>query len=353
MLQIMDKNGKIVNKEMMPKISDEKIVDAYKLIHYSRTVDLKAVSYQRQGRMYTYPPNLGQEAAAIGISAIMREIDWLVPAYRELGAYLTKGATPKDIYLYWGGHEDGSRFPNAKNLLPMAVPIASQLLHAVGIAHGLQYQEKEGVAFACIGDGGTSEGDFHEAMNFAAVWKAPVIFMCQNNQYAISLPTKKQTVSESIAIKAVAYGMPGIRVDGNDFFACYAASKEAHEHAKSGKGPVLIEALTYRRGAHTTADDPSRYREKSEEKEWEDKDPAIRLKKYLTEKKLWSDKEEEELLEKYNKEVERQFLEFENYPPYKLDDVFQYMYTKMPAHLAEQKQTYEEFLAWKESQSWQ
>lgn len=350
MLRIMDKDGKITNKEMMPELDDQQIVDAYKLIHYSRMVDLKAVSYQRQGRMYTYPPNLGQEAAAVGVSTVMRDIDWLVPAYRELGAYLTKGATPKDIYLYWGGHEDGSRFPGAPNLLPIAVPIATQLLHAVGIAHGLKYQEKEGVVFTFIGDGGTSEGDFHEAMNFAAVWKVPVVFLCQNNQYAISLPTKKQTAVECIAVKAVAYGMPGIRVDGNDFFSCYAAAKQAHEYAQSGNGPVFIEALTYRRGAHTTADDPTRYRTKEEEQAWEDKDPALRLKKYLIDKKLWTEEQESELLERYNKEVEAQFLEFESYPKYKLEDVFQYMYTKMPSHLAKQKQTYEDFLAWKESQ---
>jgi pyruvate dehydrogenase E1 component alpha subunit len=206
------------------------------------------------------------------------------------------------------------------------------------------------VVFAFVGDGGTSQGDFHESLNFAAVWKVPVVFVIQNNQYAISVPVAKQTASKNLAVKAIAYGMPGIKVDGNDFFAVYKATEEAIKHAKSGKGPVLIEALTYRRGAHTTSDDPSLYRTDKEEKEWEEKDPLKRMRGYLASKKLWKEGDDEPLKEQYKKEVEKEFTVYENYPPYPVDDVFKYMYKDMPPDLKQQQMAYERFLKWQEAQ---
>ncbi len=351
MLQIMDDEGKIINEKWKPDIPDPKVLEAYKFMLFARQADLMAVSYQRQGRMYTYPPNLGQEAIACAAGLQMRQEDWLVPAFRELGAWLLKGATLKDTFLYWGGHEDGSRYPGAPNMLPSAVPIASQLPHAVGIGYALKLQKKEGVVFTFFGDGGTSEGDFHEALNFAGVWKVPVLFICQNNQYAISVPLKKQTASRSLAIKSVAYGIAGIQVDGNDFFAVTAAVQAAAAHARAGNGAVLIEAVTFRRGAHTTSDDPTLYRSGDEEKRWEAKDPLKRLKLYLIGKKLWDEKEEAPLIEQYKKEIDAQFSEAENYPPYKLEDAFQFLFKEMPEHLKLQKAAYEKFLNWKESQS--
>lgn len=350
MLQVMDNDGRIINPQWKPDIPDELVLEAYKFMNFARTVDLMAVSYQRQGRMYTYPPNLGQEAISTAIGKLMRPQDWLVPAFREMSAWLLKGARPRDIFLYFGGHEDGSKFSGAPNFLPSAVPIASQLLHAAGIGCAIKYKKQDSVVFAFSGDGSTSEGDFHEALNFAAVWKAPVIFTIQNNQYAISVPVKNQTASLNLAIKSLAYGIPGIKVDGNDFFAVYRAGSEAVQHTRAGNGPVLIEAVTFRQGAHTTSDDPSLYRSQEEEKAWSEKDPIKRLRGYLDSMGLWNPGDDEPMLEEYKNEVEKEFAVYENYPDYKVEDVFQYHYKEMPEDLKHQQINYEKFLNWKEAQ---
>ncbi|MFP3860658.1 MAG: pyruvate dehydrogenase (acetyl-transferring) E1 component subunit alpha [Bacteroidales bacterium] len=348
LFSVMDNDGKIINEKYMPEITDEKVLQAYKDMLFARTADLMTVSFQRQGRIYTYPPNYGQEAIAGGIAQVIRENDWVVPAYRELGLWLAKGASLKEVFLYFMGYEDGSRFEKANHLLPVSVPIASQLLHAAGIGYEIKYHDKDEVVFTFVGDGGTSEGDFHEGLNFAAVWKAPVVFVIQNNHYAISFNVQNQTSSKNLAIKSYAYGIKGIQVDGNDFFAMVKAAEYAAELAKKGEGPVLIEALTYRRGAHTTSDDPSKYRTKEEEQEWEVKDPMRRLNAYLSNRKLWNKEKEEELNKQHKKEVERQFEEAENYGDYPLEDVFQYMYSDMPGDLKKQQYAHEKFLKWKE-----
>jgi pyruvate dehydrogenase E1 component alpha subunit len=347
-LRIIDNDGEVLNKELMPDLEDETIAKAYKSMLYARVADEMAVSYQRQGRMFTYPPILGQEAIQIAAGMIIRENDWLAPAFRELGVMLAKGVTMKEIFLYYMGNEQGSNFSKAHHVLPICVPIGSQLLHATGIGYSIRYQKKDEVVFPFVGDGGTSEGDFSEALNFAAVWKVPVIFTIQNNQYAISVPVKSQTKSVNLAVKAIAFGLPGIKVDGNDFFAMYAAYKEAFDYARAGNGPVLIEALTYRKGAHTTSDDPSKYRTKEEEQEWDKTDPLIRLKKYMDKKGIRIG-DEEKLTEGYKLEIDNQFTEAENFTPYLLEDIFQYMYTEMPDILKKQKTDYEQFQHWKEN----
>lgn len=349
--QIIDNDGNVINKKYMPEIEDPEIVEAYKSMLFARTADIMIVSYQRQGRIFTYPPNYGQEAISGAVARLMRKEDWLVPAFREMGAYLAKGASLKEIFLYFMGYEDGVNFENAKNFLPYSVPIASQLIHAAGIGYAINYRKTDQIVFTFVGDGGTSEGDFHEALNFAGVWKAPVIFIVQNNQYGISTPFKVQTASDGIAIKSYAYGIKGIQVDGNDFFAMYKAVKESVDYAKAGNGPVLIEAVTYRKGAHTTSDDPTKYRSKEEEDLWDAKDPLKRLKAYLVSKKLFDVKEEEKLVEEYKKEIDRQFIEAENYGPVPLEDVFKYNYADMPADLKEQMVEHEKFLKWKEARS--
>ncbi len=348
LFSIIDDNGAVTNEKWMPELSDEQVLKAYRDMLFARTADLQIVSYQRQGRIYTYPPNYGQEAISGAAGAVMRNDDWLVPAFREMGAYLAKGVTLKELFLYFMGYEDGSLFKGAKNILPMSVPIASQLLHATGIAYEIKYNKKNQVVYAFVGDGGTSQGDFHEAVNFAGAWNVPVIFIVQNNQYGISTPFSMQTASKNIAIKSLAYGVRGIKADGNDYFAMYAAIQNATKHVRDGNGPVLIEAVTYRKGAHTTSDDPTKYRTKKEEEEWDKKDPLKRLKAYLIAKKLWSEKEEEKIIAQYKKEVGRQFEEAENYPEYPLDDVFQFMYDEMPEDLKKQKIEHEKFLKWKE-----
>jgi pyruvate dehydrogenase E1 component alpha subunit len=345
--QIIDNEGKVINKKFMPEIGSDELVKAYKDMLFARTADQMIISYQRQGRIFTYPPNYGQEAISGAVARVMRKQDWLVPAFREMGAYLAKGASLKEIFLYFMGYEDGVNFKNAENFLPYAVPIASQLVHAAGIGYEINYRKKDQVVFTFVGDGGTSEGDFHEALNFAGVWKAPVVFIVQNNQYGISTPFKVQTASDGIAIKSYAYGIKGIQVDGNDFFAMYAAVKESFEHARSGNGPVLIEAVTYRKGAHTTSDDPTKYRTKEEEESWEAKDPMKRLKAYLVQNKLYDESLEEQLVEDYKKEIDRQFIEAENYGTVALEEVFKYTYADMPTDLKEQMVEHEKFLQWK------
>ena len=347
-LRIIDNDGNVLNKELLPDLDNKMLIKAYKAMLYTRTADQMAVSYQRQGRMYTFPPNIGQEAIHAAAGMIIREEDWLVPAFRELGVMLAKGVTMKEIFLYYSGNEHGSNFKQANHVLPICVPIGSQFLHATGIGYSVKYQKKDEVVFPFIGDGGTSEGDFSEALNFAGVWKVPVIYTIQNNQYAISVPVKSQTNSINLAIKALAFGIPGIKVDGNDFFAMYVAYKEAFDYARAGNGAVLIEALTYRKGAHTTSDDPTKYRTKEEEQEWDKTDPLPRMKKYLDNNGIRIE-EEEKLIEEYKLEIDKQFSEAENFPPYELDDVFGYMYTDMPEILEKQKADYKLFQRWKEN----
>lgn len=343
--QLIDDEGKPLAKDWKPRLSNEEILKAYKDMLFARTADLMAVSYQRQGRMFTYPPNLGQEAIHIAAGIVTKEQDWLVPAFRELGAWLAKGVSLKEIFLYFKGNEDGSRFEKANRMLPIAVPIASQFPHAAGLGYAINYnKEKDTAVFAYVGDGGTSEGDFHEALNFAAVWTAPVIFVIQNNQFAISVPLKMQTKSINLAIKGLAYNIPSLMVDGNDFFAMHEALSYAREQAVQGKGPFLIEARTYRTGAHTTSDDPSKYRTKEEEELWADKDPLKRLKSYILHSKIDELKDEEKLIKQYKTHIDSEFEAAENHPEYKVEDVFGYMFAELPDELKRQKNAYENYL---------
>jgi len=343
--QLIDDDGKPLDAKWKPNLSQEEILKAYNDLLFERTADLMAVSYQRQGRMYTYPPNIGQEAIHIAAGMVTKEQDWLVPAFRELGAWLAKGVSLREIFLYFKGNEDGSRFQNARRMLPVSVPIASQLVHAAGLGYAINYnKEKDAAVFAYVGDGGTSEGDFHEALNFAAVWKVPVVFIIQNNQFAISVPLKMQTKSINLAVKGIAYAVPSLMVDGNDFFAMHEALSFARKHATDGKGPFLIEARTYRAGAHTTSDDPTKYRSKEEEEAWALKDPLKRLKGYIKHAKLDALKDEDKLVAEFKKHIDSEFEAAEKHPEYLVDDVFGYMYESMPDELKRQKNNYENYL---------
>lgn len=341
MYRYMDDDGKPIDSKKKPELSTEQIVKAYQDMLFERTADYMAVSYQRQGRMFTYPPNLGQEAIHIATGMVIKENDWFVPAFRELGAWLAKGVSLKEIFLYFKGNEDGSRFVNAPRMLPVSVPIASQLVHAAGIGYAMNYREEKAAVFAFVGDGGTSEGDFHEALNFAAVWNAPVIFVVQNNQFAISVPISMQTRSVNLAVKGIAYNIPSVLVDGNDVFAMHAVLNYAREQAVNGKGPMLIEARTFRMGAHTTSDDPSKYRSKDEEELWARKDPLKRLKAYITDHELADLSREETLIAEYKQKIDKEFEAAEQHPDYRLDDVFAYMYHDMPDELRRQKNNLE------------
>ena len=342
--RILDDMGKLVKKSWQPILADEEIIASYQDLLFARTADQMAISYQRQGRMYTYPPNLGQEAIHIAAGKVIRKEDWLVPAFRELGAWLAKGVKLSELFLYFKGHEDGSKFVEANRVLPISVPISSQLLHASGLGYSMRYQKEDAAVFAFVGDGGTSEGDFHEALNFAAVWDAPVVFIIQNNQFAISVPLKMQTRSINLAVKGLAYNIPSVVVDGNDFFAMHEVLSFARSFALEHHTPFLIEAQTYRLGAHTTSDDPSKYRSSEEEEEWQQKDPQKRLQAWLINKKLWDASKEEELIKGYKKMIDKEFSLAENYPKQSVDEVFDFMYAELPNELKRQKNNYQNYL---------
>lgn len=343
-LQILDNEGNIIEKSLEPKIDDDKLISMYKTMVLGRVADIKAVQFQRQGRMLTYAPNHGQEAAQIGAMAALEKTDWLATAFREFNAMLYHGATLEQLYLYWYGNEFGSKFDDGVNILPINIPIGSQISHAAGLAYASKLQKKNEVAIVYIGDGGTSHGEFHEGLNFGAVYDVPMIVMVQNNQWAISTPRSKQTKSETIAQKAIAYGIPGIQVDGNDILAVYVAVKEASERARKGEGPTLIEALTYRMGSHTTSDNPKIYREDDEVAKWEAKDPLMRFKNYLIKKNLLTEEQDQKFQDEANEYVLETFKKVENSGLVSLEDIFNYTYAELTPQLKEQYEEYKKYL---------
>ncbi|HHX00162.1 MAG TPA: pyruvate dehydrogenase (acetyl-transferring) E1 component subunit alpha [Acholeplasmataceae bacterium] len=343
-LQILDKDGKIVDESLVPNIDEEKLLHMYKVMLLGRIADIKAVQFQRQGRMLTFAPNMGQEAAQIGPMAAIEKTDWLVTAFREFNAMLYHGATLEQLYLYWYGNEMGSRFNDDVRILPINIPIGSQISHAAGLAYASKIQNKGEVAVVYIGDGGTSHGEFHEGLNFGAVYDAPMIVIVQNNQWAISTPRASQTKAQNIAQKAIAYGIPGIQVDGNDVLAMYVATSEAAKRAREGKGPTLIEAVTYRMGSHTTNDNPKLYRKDEEVKEWEEKDPLLRFRKYLLDKKVLTKAQDKKFEEEFNQLVLDEFKKVENSGLIPLEDIFKYTYAEMTPQLIEQYNEYKKYL---------
>jgi 2-oxoisovalerate dehydrogenase E1 component alpha subunit len=269
-------------------LPEETLSWLYEMMVVTRDLDEEFVNLQRQGELALYPSCRGQEAAQIGATACLRKTDWLFPQYRELGAFLVRGITPWQLGALWRGTWHGGLGLTKKCCAPTAIPIATQVLHAVGAAMAAQRLGEDSVTVAYLGDGATSEGDAHEALNLAALFKAPCVFYVQNNQWAISVPVSRQMAAPSIAHRAVGYGMPGIRVDGNDVLACYAVMAEAAQRAREGGGPTLIEAATYRLAAHTTSDDPTRYRSQAELDRWTARDPIPRYRTYLQTKGVWT-----------------------------------------------------------------
>jgi pyruvate dehydrogenase E1 component alpha subunit len=334
-LEILAPDG-VVDEGLMPILTDDQILELYRNMVRMRVFDEKAVKLQRQGRMGTWPPLKGQEAAQAGVALAMGNEDWLVPAFREHGIMLMRGVPGHLILAYWAGDERGSAFPDGVRCFPIAVPVGSQFGHGAGLGMALALRGEQAVSVTFGGDGSTSEGDFHEALNFAGVFKARTVFVIQNNGWAISVPRSSQTASATLAQKALAYGIPGIQVDGNDAFAVYSATVEALERARNGGGPTLIEAVTYRLGDHTTADDAGRYRSEEEVRTWTGRDPILRLHRYLQAHGLWDDAREEILAEEAAKWVEAQVEALEAMAPPDPADIFRYMYAEMPANLEEQ-----------------
>jgi pyruvate dehydrogenase E1 component alpha subunit len=329
MVQIMDSEGVLDEKKRPAELTDEVVKSLYEKIIFVRMANERALKMQRQGRMGTYASIEGEEAAQIGSEFAIKPTDWIVPAFREHAAMWAHGVPMDLIFQYWRGSENGSCHPEGVKVLPVSIPVGSQMLHAVGISWASKMRKENDIALTYFGDGATSEGDFHEAMNFAGVYKTPTIFICQNNQYAISTPAKIQTASKTIAQKALAYGFPGIIVDGNDLFAMYAVTKEAVERARKGEGPTLIEAYTYRLGDHTTSDDATKYRAKEEVEAWRPKDPMRRLQLYLSSKKMWDEKYEAALKEKFTKEIDEMVARVEAATDPTLEELFAYTYAEM------------------------
>ena len=279
MARYLDQDGELLEDQPM---SDEMALDGYRAMLRGRRFDERCVSLQRQGRMVTLAPGIGQEAATVGAAmALNQKTDWFVPQYRELAGQLWHGYPLRLAFLWHVGHPIAFQIPEGLNMLPFQAAIAGQLPQAVGLAWGLKMKRDPGVVLAIFGDGGTSQGDFHEAANLAGVMTAPVIFLCQNNGWAISTTIQQQTASQTLAQKANAYGFPGVQCDGNDLFAVYATVRDAVRRARDGEGPTLVEALTYRLGLHTTADDPTRYEPREMHDAWVDRDPLRRMQLHL------------------------------------------------------------------------
>ncbi len=334
-LEILGENG-TCDENIKPQISSKVLLEMYKWMFLGRVFDNKMFSLQRQGKLGTFAQTKGHEAVQIGAAFALKKEDWLVPYFREQLITLIRDVPMENILMYYTGDERGQQYQKGWNVLPVCIPVATQLLHAVGMAWAFKLKKKKNVVLAFCGDGATSEGDFHEALNFASVFKVPVVFLCQNNQYAISVPLKKQTASETLAQKAIAYGMSSLKIDGNDIFAVYKGVKEAVELARKGKGPSFLECLTYRVTDHTTSDDASRYRPIKEVKIWEARDPILRLRKYLEKKKLWNKKKEGILYQDVQKKVNTAVKKAENVSAPSFEDMFRYTYKEMTAELKEE-----------------
>ena len=334
-LEILDTEGR-VDAALMPEIDPSRSRDLYRDMVLMRTFDTKALKLQRQGRMGTWPPIKGQEAIQAGVALAMGDNDWLIPAFREHGIMVLRGVPLHLVFAYWAGDERGSSYPEEVRCFPVAVPVGSQWQHGTGVGLSLKLRDEDAVAVTFGGDGSTSEGDFHEAVNCAGVFGTKTVFVIQNNQWAISVPLHRQTAAETLAQKAHAYGIPGIQVDGNDVFAVYVAATEAIERTRRGEGPSLIEAVTYRLGDHTTADDASRYRPEEEVEEWEGRDPILRLRRYLVEQGLWDDDQETVLLEEAASWVDGQVKALEEMEPQAPEEIFTSMYAALPPHVVEQ-----------------
>jgi 2-oxoisovalerate dehydrogenase E1 component alpha subunit len=289
-LQLIDPRGRPgQNPGGLPFPEPDVLAGLHRRMVLGRRFDTQATTLARQGRLAVYPSSRGQDACQTGAALALRDQDWLFPTYRDAVAVLTRGVDPAETLALLRGDWHCGYDPYEHRVAPQCTPLATHALHAVGLAHAATLQERDQVALALLGDGATSEGDTHEALNFAAVWKAPVVFLVQNNGYAISVPLAKQTAAPTLAAKGIGYGVPSLLVDGNDAAAVYAAARAGVERAASGGGPTLIEAITYRVEAHTNADDAARYRTDDEVRGWLARDPIARLEAYLRAERLLDD----------------------------------------------------------------
>ena len=341
MLKVLSPEGKIINEDMVPDLTDDQLREIMRRMVFTRAWDKRAVSLQRQGRLGFYAPVSGQEASMIASEFATQKEDFICPGYRDMPQLVWHGYPMYQAFLYSRGHQHGGEIPEGVNVLLPQIIIGAQIVQAAGVAMGFKLKKQKNVVVAYTGDGGSSQGDFYEGLNFAGAFNLPVVFIVQNNQYAISTPRSKQTAAETIAQKAIAAGIRGIQVDGMDALAVYKATHDAVERARNGEGPTLIETVTYRFGPHSmSGDDPSKYRTKDEQGEWENIDPLIRMRKYLESKGLWSEEEENQVMEEAKATVNEQIKKAEQTPTMTIEGLIDSMFEVTPPDLEEQKALY-------------
>lgn len=345
LVQVLKEDGALASKAD-PGLGKDELLRIYRFMSLLRLLDVRMLNLQRQGRIGFYGPTTGQEAATIASACALGKDDWILPALREAGAALVRGMPLTNLVAQCIGNAadvcKGRQMPchysfKEGHYVSMSSVIGTQLSHAAGVAMAMKYRKAKAATIGYLGDGATSSNDFHAAMNFAGVYQIPVVFFCQNNGWAISVPSEMQSASETFAQKAQAYGIPWVRVDGNDALAVYRVTKEALDKARKGGGPTFIEAVTYRRLGHSSSDDPSKYRDEKIAKAWEKKDPIDRLRRYLEAKKLWDRESEKEMLDELNAEISLAIQEAESASPPPVDSLFEDVYAQIPPHLQAQR----------------
>lgn len=339
--QVLAPSGEIVHSDLEPKLSDEELITLMKRLVWARTYDKRVTLLNRQGALGNYAPGGGQEASQIATQYALGEKDFFAGTYRDLAPLILHGLPLEKAFLWYKGHMKGNEYPEDLQAYAPQVIVGGHITHAMGVAFGMKKRNKKSIVLSLSGDGATSQGDFYEGINFAGAYQVPYVAVVQNNGYGISVPVEQQTAAETLAQKAVAAGIPGIRVDGMDPLAMYAAVSTAREHALAGKGPVVIEALTYRFGPHTMSDDPTRYRLAEELGEWEQKDPLVRMRTYLNNKGLWTEEQEKEVEESCKQEIKDAVAAIGQVDKQKVSDFLKNMYEVSPQNIQEQIAEYE------------
>src|SRR5579875_3592486 len=333
--QILNAEGKLVGEP--PDLSSERMLALYRYMQLGRAFSNKIIALQRQGRATTFGSLVGQEATAVGLAAPLQPQDWMATSYREIASLIVKGFPLSTlIYLFRGLTPEN--YPRETHCLPFQIVIGTQMLHAVGLAMAARIAGDPVVSVGVCGDGATSEGDFNEALNFAGVFQAPVVLVVQNNGWAISVPRQRQSAAPTFAARGPGFGLPSVLVDGNDILAVYDVMQQAVERARSGQGPTLIETLTYRIGAHTTSDDPTRYRDAAEVEAWQAKDPIKRFRRFLMERGLLSEEQDQQMTAAVEEEMNEAVQAAEAMPLMKPDSFFDFMWAELPPRLREQRQ---------------
>lgn len=338
MMSVIGQDGTVINADLLPKLGDDQLKELMRRMVYTRVWDQRAVILGRQGRLGFYAPVSGQEASMIGSEFALRKEDFILPGYRDIPQLVWHGLPLYQTFLYSRGHQHGGKIPPDVQVLMPQIIIGAQIVQAAGVAMGLKKSGSKNVVVAYTGDGGSSQGDFYEGLNFAGAFKLPAIFVVQNNGYAISTPRERQTAAGTIAQKAIAAGIPGVQADGMDVLAVYKAVSDAAERGRNGEGPTLIETITYRFGPHSlSGDDPTRYRSKDETGEWEEKDPLVRFRRYLEKKGLWSEAEETAVIEQARKEVAEAVKKADEIEKMTIPELLDTVYEHTPPLLEEQK----------------